>query len=232
MSPRTLRPTSLRAWTLPLVIITLLLMAGPARAKVAPSPVLTAAADELARSMKMLRDQSEPPYFLSYEITQSHRVAVESSFGTLTDSSDDTGRLLDIDLRVGSYDMDNSRQLRGGFGFGFLDNYSQIPMPVENDPDAIRATLWYHTDKKYKRAVENLTKVRTNVQVKVEQEDQSADFSKEPAEKYVEAVQELDVDRADWEVKIKGYTAPFAEYGNIYGAQAFFTALRRRTSPL
>jgi predicted Zn-dependent protease len=97
-------------------------------------------------------------------------------------------------------------------------------MPVEDGPDALRAILWYHTDKKYKRAVENLTKVRTNVQVKVEQEDQSADFSKEPAEKHVEAIRELDVDRADWEVKIKGYTAPFADYGNIYGAQANFTA--------
>jgi predicted Zn-dependent protease len=107
---------------------------------------------------------------------------------------------------------------------GFFDRYSLIPIPIEDNPDAIRGILWYETDKKYKRAVENLTKVRTNVQVKVDQEDQSADFSHETPSTYREEIVDIDVNRSAWEDRVKRYTAPFAKHGDIYGAQASFTA--------
>jgi len=97
-------------------------------------------------------------------------------------------------------------------------------MTIEDDPDAIRSVLWYHTDKKYKQAVEDLTKVQTNVQVKVEQEDKSADFTKEEPVKYVEKILDLDVDPARWEESIRRYTAPFADYEEIYEARASITA--------
>ena len=205
----------------------LLLALGPAlAADVTPSPVLAAALAELDRSMKTLGEQPEPPYYLSYEITETHRVSIVGAFGALVGSDEHVGRLLDIDLRVGDYDLDNTRQIRGagGFSMAFLDRFSMISIPIEDDPDAIRGILWYETDKKYKRAVENLTKVRTNVQVKVEQEDQSADFSKAPAVSHREEIVELNVDRAEWEERVKRYTAAFARYGNIYDAQASFRA--------
>ena len=203
-----------------------LLAAGSALtlAKTTPSPVLSAAKAELARSMNTLGAQPEPPYFLSYEITESHRVSVESSFGTLTRSDENLSRFLDIDLRVGGYQLDSSHEIRGGFGMGFFANFSLVPISIEDDTDALRATLWYHTDKQYKRAVEKLTRVKTNVQVKVEQEDQSADLSKERGEKYVEDLVALDVDRTEWEDRLKRYTKPFAHYGDIYEARATLTS--------
>jgi TldD protein len=212
-------------WLGALVGLLCLLAPAPAlAAEVNPSTVLSAIKDELARSLKTLQGQPEPPYFLSYEITEAHRVSVEGAFGTLTGSDETRSRLLDIDLRVGSHDMDNTRQIRGGFDMGFLDRYSMIPIPIEDNPDAIRGILWYETDKKYKRAIENLTKVRTNVQVKVDQEDQSADFSHETPSTYREEIVDIDVDRSVWEDRVKRYTAPFAKHGDIYGAEASFTA--------
>ena len=190
-----------------------------------PTLVLAAAKAELTRSMQKLGQQPEPPYFLSYEITEMRSVSVNGSFGTLIRSDENVGRILDIDLRVGDYGLDNTRPIRGGFpGMAFLDRFSMIPMPIEDDEAAIRSLLWYHTDKKYKRAVENLTKVKTNVQVKVEQEDKSADFSNEKPEKYTEEIVSLAVDRTLWESRVKRYTAPFADYDDIYQAQATFTA--------
>ena len=58
-------------------------------------------------------------------------------------------------------------------------------MPTDN-PDALRRILWYETDRKYKRAVEQLTKVKANVRVKVEEEDQAGDFSPGEPEKWKE----------------------------------------------
>ncbi len=214
-----------RPWLAALAgLLCLLAPASALAAKAKPAAVLSALKDELARSQKTLEAQPEPPYFLSYEITEAHRVSVRGSFGMLTGSEESRDRLLDIDLRVGSHEMDNTRQIRGAFDMGFFDRYSLIPIPIEDNPDAIRGILWYETDKKYKRAVENLTKVRTNVQVKVDQEDQSADFSHETPSTYREEIVDIDVNRSAWEDRVKRYTAPFAKHGDIYGAQASFTA--------
>jgi TldD protein len=192
-----------------------------------PPRVLQAMKAELARSVDTLKNQPTPPYFISYEITEDAVVSVTGSFGKIEQSSEDRRRQLDIDLRVGDYSLDNTHALRGGFpGFSSARNFEFIEVPVDDDPDAIRAVLWHFTDRKYKEAVEALTQVKTNVEVKVAQEDQSADFSREPPEKYAEEIPPIRADRHEWEGKIRKYTAPFARYGDIYEAQAAFMADR------
>jgi predicted Zn-dependent protease len=191
-----------------------------------PSPVLQALEQEVTRSMSVLKEQPRPPYYLSYEIADIEAVRVTSSFGTIVSSDETHERQLDIDLRVGSYKLDNSHPIRGDMFGGLADAFSHIRIPTEDDPDAIRGVLWYHTDRKYKRALENYTKVLTNVKVKVEEEDQSADFSREEPVKYVEDPLGFALDRDAWEKKLAAYTKPFAEHGTIYRAEANLVANR------
>jgi hypothetical protein len=142
-----------------------------------PSPVLGAMDAELERSTQKLKMQPVPPYFLSYEIVDTHSFFIEGTFGQLRRSNESHSRMLDVDLRVGDYTLDSSREIRGGMrGFNF-SGYSGAPIPVDNDPDAIRAALWNQTDERYKRVVEQYTKVKTNVEVSVASEDKSDDFS-------------------------------------------------------
>jgi TldD protein len=190
----------------------------------APAPVLEAMHAELERSMQKLKTQPVPPYFLSYEITETHDVYVSAAFGRLTGSNEDHRRHLDIDLRVGDYTMDNTREVRGGMPANPYANYANIAVPIENDPDAIRAVLWFHTDEQYKRALEQFTKVKTNVQVKVAQEDQSNDFSREEPQQFSEPAIDIKVDGRAWEDKLRRYTAPFAQYTKIYQATAMLMA--------
>ena len=186
------------------------------------TPVLGAMQAELDRSLTAFKSQPVSPYFLSYEITENRRVGVSSSFGALVSSSEGASRVLDIDLRVGDYALDNTHPLRSGFSSG--PNFiSQTPIPIDDSPDAIRAVVWYQTDKRLKAAVEQLTKVKTNVRVKVEEEDKSADFCAEPAQVYAEKVATVTVDRKLLEEKVRRYTAPFAENPRIYAAQASIT---------
>ena len=189
-----------------------------------PSTVLTAAKAELARSMQQFAKQPEPPYFLSYEITHSRTVSIDGSFGTLTRSDESVSRLLDIDLRVGSYDLDNTHPIRGDFPFFGFGRSQRVSLPIEDDAMALRSVIWYHTDRQFKRAVEDLAKARTNVQVKIEAEDQSPDFSKEEPVELVQPIAELKVDVTTWEKKIRRFTAPFADHDDIYDARASFTA--------
>ncbi len=206
-------------WTLLLV-----LGAGCCAAGQAASPVLQAMQTEMDRSIEKLKTQPVPPYFLSYEIVDTHAYGVMGAFGKLINSNESHHRQLDIDMRVGDYTLDNTHEIRGGLPFGAFGSFSSAAIPIDNDPDAIRAVLWYHTDERYKHAVEQLTRVKTNVQVEVAPEDQSNDFSREDPQHYSEPQIDVKVDRHVWEDKVRKYTAPFAKYSNIYGAEAVFEA--------
>ena len=187
------------------------------------SPLLQAMREEMSRSIDLLKRQPVPPYFLSYEITETHLIRVGASFGALSYNNERRNRMLDIDLRVGDYALDNTHPVRGSVT-NWSDRFSRINIPIEDDVDAVRSVLWYHTDRKYKRALEQFTTVKTNVQVKVEEEDQSNDFSREPVEQYVEEPEFLVVPRDEWVDRVKKYTAPFAKDGNIYDASASLLA--------
>jgi TldD protein len=187
------------------------------------SAVLNAMQAELARSQEKLKSQPVPPYFISYEITENHTVSVASAFGRITVSNEGRARQLDVDVRVGDYNLDNTRQIRGEPNFQGMQ-YSATAIPVDNDPDAVRAVLWHETDSHYKRALEQFTKVKTNVQVKVAQEDPTGDFSKVEAQHYSEPPVEIHVNRAAWEDRLRRYTEPFARYTNIYQADAYLLA--------
>lgn len=188
-------------------------------------PVLHAMTEELARAMKDLKSQPVPPYFLSYVITESRTVSVGGSFGTLDSTSDNSARMLDVDLRIGDYTLDNTHQIRSdSFDFGAFDQFNLAMVPLENDEDVIRRALWYQTDQRYKHAVESYTKVKTNVEVKVPMEDKSADFSQEQPAKFIQAPAVIHADRTQWEQKVRMYTAPFARYPDIYGANASLDA--------
>ncbi|MBI4421233.1 MAG: hypothetical protein HY560_10435 [Gemmatimonadetes bacterium] len=223
-SPAVVRVDLLRRVAVLCIVLVAAWTSSPAQQQ--PPPILQAMRDELSRSVEALKRLPDPPYFLSYEITELNSVNVGASFGALTGSSQNRRRQLDIDLRVGDYTLDNTRPFRigamsvplGGMADGLVE------IPVDDDAAAVRAVLWYHTDRRYGRAVEQLTRVRTNVQVKVEQEDRSADFAAEPPGRHVEPLARLTLDRRAWETKLKRYTAPFARYGDIYEATAGLNA--------
>src|SRR4029077_4656275 len=142
-------------------------------------------------------------------------------FGALTFTGDDRTRVLDIDLRVGDYSLDNTHPLRGDPPFrGFGADGRRMRVPLDDDFDALRTTLWYETDRKYKSALEDLQQVKANVATKVDAEDKSGDFSQEPAQKYIEEIAPFSFDRAAWEGRLRRITAPFRNVPGISDATA------------
>lgn len=191
----------------------------------APSPVLSAMQQELARSMETLKTRPLPAYFVSYEINERHSVSVRGANGTINSSGDARSRFLGVDLRVGSSRFDNTHAIRGGMpSFDLSDRFSLAQVPVDDDVAAIRRVLWYQTDTKYKRAVERYARAKANVQVRVAAEDSSADFSPEPAVTLSEPLVDVALDRRAWETKIRKYTAPFARTNDIYDGEAALVA--------
>ena len=183
----------------------------------APAEVLDTMSAEVERSLEVLSRQSDPVYFLSYEITEDRVASVYGSFGALTGWSESEHRGLDIDLRVGSPKLDNTHEIRGG---GAPPRRRvRLLAPVSND-EALRAALWQGTDREYKEASERFAQVRTDVHVTVAAEDQAGDFSPQSPERSVEEPVTLVVDRAAWEEKVARYTAPFRASPHILSANA------------
>jgi predicted Zn-dependent protease len=221
----------LRARALPrtaLVVVALSAGARIAGAQTAPpSPVLNTMSDELMRNLSALKAQPTPPYFLSYEITDTRSATVSTAFGALESSNDRHHRQLDVALRVGSYRFDNTHAVRGNFARAdaMLDRFAGASaIPVDDDPAAIRNALWYQTDRHYKAAVQQLSSARTNARVAIAAEDTSGDYSPAPPASYSEPVAKFQLDRAAWEKRLRSYTAPFARWGDLYGATASLEA--------
>ena len=79
-------------------------------------PVLDALASEVERAMGALAQQEAPPYFLALELTEVHGVDMSAEEGAMQGYSPINQRHLDVDLRVGSPQLDSSHALRSGQG--------------------------------------------------------------------------------------------------------------------
>ena len=104
------------------------------------SVVLSAAKKELARTMKELGSQQYPPYFLSYNITETQAVKINASFGKIETENQVKDRILDIDLRVGSPKFDNTHIIRGA-GFSFGSGRASVDLPLEDDYSSVLSSI-------------------------------------------------------------------------------------------
>jgi len=126
---------------------------------------------------------------------------------------------------VGGYQLDNTHELRDEVPFGRLpDLMGPATLPLEDDADAIKSVLWLHTDRKYKTAADQLVKVRTNQAVTVDEEDDSADFSREEPEVAIGQLASLAFDGESWQERLKEYSTLLDRHPEIHESHATLTA--------
>ena len=194
----------------------------PPDAQAKRSPLLAALQAELERSMKVLSAQDPAAYYLGYTITDTQRVDVSGSNGALLNSSENRNRWLEVAVRTGSYNLDDThkvgeRQMQGGS--------PGVAVPVDDDPEVLRRAVWLETDKEYRAAEEALIKIKTGKEVKVETAESNApDFSREQPHAYIGPQVSIAVDRAPWEARVRAYTKAFRESAAIINSIVTFSA--------
>lgn len=211
----------------PAVAALLLLNVLPVIAQKTGSVLLSSLEQEVERSMRILGEKgSPPPYFIGYDLTETRQTAISASYGALRESNSTFDRELDIDVRVGEYRLDNTRPLRGDRSFfSFRGFGSALRLPIEDDPDAIRNAIWLHTDNRYRSAVEQLIQVKANRAVNVEEQDTSADFSREAPVREILPAVAMEVDRNVWEGKLRTYSGMFARWPKLTESFVLFRAV-------
>ena len=143
--------------------------------------ILRAMKDELERS-RQLRvvggGGDDTPYFISYTLDDNDSFEVSASLGAVTSVGRNRFRLPNIEVRVGSYDFDNTGHIYSGIYTG--SRYDTEPFPLDDNYRALRENFWLGTDHAYKAAVESIARKRAALTNAAATAEKLAGFS--PAE--------------------------------------------------
>jgi predicted Zn-dependent protease len=182
------------------------------------SVLLKALGKEMVRSMVKLKNAGTAPlYFLCYRVYDTDEATIDASLGALDQSNRSRRRVLDVEARVGSPQVDSSHKLRSpaALDFSAFDFGRPQEIPLDDDEDAIRTSLWLATDAAFKSAQKSFIEVKANRDVKVSEEDQSDDFSSAKPEACSNKLQSLNIDLDNWNERLRKLSAIYKEYPQI-----------------
>jgi len=203
--------------------------AAPAFAQQPASPVLLdAMTAELNRAFSSLgRQQSgkgdgdlqQPPYFLSYSVSDASYVGIRAQYGALVESTANRLRAADVQVRLGDPKLDNTH------GTHRSSAVNSLQLPLTDDREALGRSLWLATNNGYGTALDNYLRVKTESQVRAKEEDSSPDFSQEPPETHIGKPAPLVVvDKAAWERRVTSLSRVFREFPDVYQNMVLLTA--------
>jgi len=190
----------------------------------APTPaVLVAMKDELDRSMAAMSKGDPAAYFISSTVADRQYSEVSGSNGALLTTTETRARWLEVQTRVGTYQLDDTHKLADRQPSWTSPGTSVV---VDDDIPVLRREIWLETNRQYRAAGEALIKVRTSQQVQVQTAEGNApDFSREKPHVSIGPRVEIKVDRKPWEEKVRKYTAAFSKSPEVLNSIATFTAL-------
>jgi TldD protein len=167
--------------------------AQPTRADAEKDPVLKAMLDELDRSQSQLQLKDfQKPFFIQYRIEAIDNFETKAEFGATTSSLRSHVRVARVTVRVGDYQTDSS----GGRGDGAIELAA-----LDDDPIALRSSLWWATDQAYKSALAAYAQKQAELK-QVQTPPQADDFSKEKPVISLAEPGRLQVDEAAWEARV------------------------------
>jgi len=191
-------------------------MALPAVA--ADDVVMKAMRDELDRSMKQLQlEQLEKPYFISYHVQDRTSLDTSATFGALLSGALARARYLTVQVRVGSYQSDNSNFMTYPPAANGLA--TNVLLPLDDDYQELRRQIWLATDEAYKEALEMLSRKRGALENRKAREN-LPDFSKEEPATSLEAFSPIKMDLPQAEALVKNLSALFRQSPEIYTSSA------------
>jgi predicted Zn-dependent protease len=185
--------------------------AQPTRADAEKDPVLKAMLTELDRSMSQLQLQGfAKPFFIQYRIEEVDDFQTTAEFGSSEGSDHARQRVARVTVRVGDYKTDSS----GARGDGSLE----IAV-LDDDPIALRSTLWTGTDQAYKNALSAYAQKQAELK-QVQTPPQADDFSQQKPIVSLGSPIALHVDESSWADRI-------SRASGLYRTESSVTASER-----
>ena len=180
--------------------------------------------DELSRSItKLAINKYNPPFFISYQMSDAQSLSIKASLGALTVSTDMPGRYQSVRLMVGDYSLNDENFVAGTQS---MSSGSALPMPLDNNYNAIRRGFWIASDQSYKRAVETYSQKITAIkQQNKSDEEKLDDYSKITPVNMIMKGTPVKFDKAKWEAVAKDVSATFKSYPQLSSSSVYLTCV-------
>ena len=169
---------------------------------------------ELAANFEALSTEAPdgPAYFLAYDLIGREDLWLEARDGAVIKSHTDHDRALDVDVRVGDYQLDNSHGQGGNYAGNGLG--AGLVVAKGDDPLSLAQSLWYATEFQYRMAVDALEAAESSEATRAGGDGPDhPDFSEETSvERYLPWV-ELDLPALAkrWEAPLASASARLAD---------------------
>ena len=188
--------------------------------------VLNTAMSEMDRVYRFLQTQEKPAYWVGIGIHEVQNLILQASNGAASSPDLEHRRHLDIDLRVGNYQLDNTHPIIDGSYFDEPTHFS-YPFPISDDEKTITDALYFGLDDAYRTSLRRLIKIESNSSLKVERDDSSDDFSKAEALTHLEDITELSVPVPDWQEALSQCSEIFLEKEAIFDSMTSIHAQQK-----
>src|SRR5262249_10582763 len=120
--------------------------------------VLRAMRAELDRARALTFANLESPYYVEANIDDVTGFSASACLGGLLSSNRTHFRSPRVEVRVGSYQFDNTNYIGSGYNYG--GSYDVSHLPLEDTYELLRRYLWLGIDRSYKSAVEAISRKR------------------------------------------------------------------------
>lgn len=175
-----------------------------------PAPGIEILADELEHNLAQLQsDELDlPVYFLAYDLVAVEQLWIEAESGVLVRDEIDRSRALDVDIRVGDYQLDNSHTRHGDYGPG-NGLGSGMSVSLDDERVSLAQSIWLDTETQYHSAVASYREVESGEQLRSDDERPHPDFSREKPTVHVEPEVSVDFDGMgeQWRELVKAVSA-------------------------
>ena len=180
----------------------------------ADETLLRAMRDELERSKQLaVVAGQDAPYFFSYSLTDAETLRISASMGAVVNVDRTHFRSPSTEVRVGSYDFDNTGHIYSGISSGsrYDGNW-----PLDDDYASFRNELWLSTDRVFKTAVESMARKRASLNNSaVSSAEPLPDFSKVTPVVSIGKVNKPKIDDAAWTARTARLAAIFNNYKEV-----------------
>lgn len=168
---------------------------------------LRAMVDEMARTKTLQLNSLDKPYFVQYSIGDSDDLFITASLGGIIASNRNHTRSPRVEIRVGSYQFDNTNSIFSGSGrFGSL--------PVDDDYQALRTSFWIASDAIYKGATDQITRKR-NALREIADPDKTPDLAPAKTVIDLEAPAKSNIDQRKWEDVLRNVSQRFVSAPSV-----------------
>jgi TldD protein len=189
----------------------------------AQSPLTKILLDELTRNFTILKQKGDPPpYFMTYAVTETEADVVEASGGSIDAQNHEQARELDVTVRTGDPTFDNYRRV-GTDAPRFTTGAS---LALDDNPAAIKQTLWLSTDRVYRGASQRLIRLKSDDKLRAAPQDASGDFSAAEPQVHFSPSPKLKFNQAEWEARLRKLSAEFTKYPGAINTNVVVEAQR------